>query len=119
MQRDAKYHAGSPPVLSEDTIMRPVLNALFALALFLAVGAHAQEVGDRIQLVGRAIGIPGHPGPGINAVSHRYPSRAIVEEVGKDTATGWFEVMDAAGNAAWITPSYILALVGESEFPSD
>lgn len=62
-------------------------------------------------LVERALGIPGHPSPGNNAVSHRFPGGITATVTAIDSATGWFNVRDEADNAAWITRTYIASVV--------
>ena len=101
-----------------ELTMRFLVAVLCTVTLLFSTSTQAQQVGDRIQLIERAIGIPGHPGPGINAVSHRYPGRSIVEVIDHDQATGWFEVVDAAGNAHWITSTYILTVVAAAQPPT-
>lgn len=101
-----------------ELTMRFLVAVLCTVTLLFSTSTQAQQVGDRIQLIERAIGIPGHPGPGINAVSNRYPGRSIVEVIDHDQATGWFEVVDTAGNAHWITSTYILTVVAAVQPPT-
>lgn len=89
----------------------PVLFFVLALVVASASAVWAQSVGDRVLLVERALGIPGHPGPGNNAVSHRFPGGITVGITAIDVGTGWFAVRDDSGNGAWITRTYIASVV--------
>ncbi len=97
--------------------MRVFTAVVATIAFLAALPFGAQKVGDRVALVTRSVGIPGHPEPGDNAVSLRIPGEAVVEVTGRDRATGWLEVTDDAGNSAWITRRYIASVVGASEIP--
>jgi endonuclease/exonuclease/phosphatase family metal-dependent hydrolase len=94
---------------------------LLVPVLLLALGpspARPQAVGDRVRLVERAIGVPGHPSPGNPGVSHRFPGGTTVTVTAIDAATGWFQVEDANANAAWITRTYIAQVVPAAPTPS-
>lgn len=95
----------------------PVVLALLIGVLELPWG-WAQTVGDRVLLVDRAIGIPGHPAPGNRGVSHRFPGGTSVAVTDIHRATGWFEVEDESGNSAWITRDYIAQIVVGRPAPS-
>lgn len=99
--------------------MRYVFAALITIFLWSPITLQAQEIGDRVQLVVRDIGIPGHPAPGINSVNHRFPSQSYVTVIDRDEATGWFNVVDVGGTDAWITPTYISLVVQTVVAPSD
>lgn len=89
---------------------RPLRTLVGLVLLVLLVGsqlAAAQVEGDRVLLVERALGIPGHPAAGNNAVSHRFPGGTTVTITAIDSATGWFRVDDGVGHVAWITRTYI------------
>jgi hypothetical protein len=79
----------------------------------------AQVVGDRVLLVERANGIPGHPAPGNPGVSHRFPGSTTVTVRAIDSATGWFQVDDASANLAWIIRTYIAQIVTVAPSPSN
>ena len=51
------------------------------------------------------------------AIGHR--RRGTDQPLGHDQATGWFEIVDAAGNAHWITSTYILTVVAAAQPPTD
>ncbi len=91
--------------------LRPLTIALFVALVLLPLHALGQNVNDRVLLVERALGIPGHPSPGNNAVSHRFPGGITVTITAIDAATGWFSVRDDADSAAWITLTYIASVV--------
>lgn len=91
--------------------LRPLTIALFVALVLLPLHALGQNVSDRVMLVERALGIPGHPSPGNNAVSHRFPGGITATVTAIDAATGWFNVRDEADNAAWITRTYIASVV--------
>jgi hypothetical protein len=86
------------------------ITFLVALVLF-PLYALGQSVNDRVLLVERALRVPGHPSAGSNAISHRFPGSTTVTVTAIDAATGWFNVKDDAGNAAWITRTYIASVV--------
>ncbi|MGH6692436.1 MAG: hypothetical protein ACREF4_17350, partial [Gammaproteobacteria bacterium] len=93
---------------------RRVRTLVGLVLLVLLVGtqfAAAQVVSDRVLLVERALGIPGHPAAGNNAVSYRFPGGTTVTITAIDSATGWFRVDDGAGQLAWITRTYIGSIV--------
>jgi endonuclease/exonuclease/phosphatase family metal-dependent hydrolase len=97
------------------------MRVLFAFALCLLTllpAARAQQVGDRVLLVERALGIPGHPAPGNNAISHRFPGNTTVTVTEIDSATGWLEVDDGAGNTAWIVRTYIASIAPSAPPPA-
>ncbi len=96
-------------------VLLPLLPLLFAL---LPPPVWAQTVGDRIRLVERALGIPGHPTPGNPGVSHRFPGGTTVTVTAIDTATSWFQVEDENGTTAWITRTYIAQVVSSTPVPS-
>jgi hypothetical protein len=85
-----------------DHTLRAVVGLVLLVQLWAPVAA-AQVVGDRVLLVERALGIPGHPAPGNNAVSYRFPGGTAVAIRAIDTATGWFRVEDDTAHSAWIT----------------
>jgi endonuclease/exonuclease/phosphatase family metal-dependent hydrolase len=94
------------------------LTTLLVFA-FLLPSCEAQEVGDRVLLVERAIGVPGHPAPGNPGVSHRLPGGTTVTVRARDPSTGWYQIEDDVGNTAWITRTYIERVVTGGAAPSD
>ena len=94
-------------------------SVLAFLVITLALpSAWAQNVGDRVLLVERAIGVPGHPAPGNPGVSHRFPGGTTVTVTAIDAPTGWFQVEDETGNSAWITRRYIAQVLAAGPPPS-
>lgn len=98
-------------------LARAALLALLAVTMS-ALPARAQSVGDRVLLVERAFGVPGHPAPGNPGVSHSFPGGMTVTVTAVDATTGWFQVDDGAGNSAWITPRYVAQIVPAGPAPS-
>jgi hypothetical protein len=100
--------------------MRRLLAAIsIVLALTASCpSAWAQAVGERVLLVERALGIPGHPAAGNNSVSYRYPGGTTVTITAIDAATSWFLVLDDGGNSAWITRTYIASVVPATPSPT-
>jgi endonuclease/exonuclease/phosphatase family metal-dependent hydrolase len=90
---------------------------LVCLVLILP-SAWAQNAGDRVVLVERALGIPGHPSPGNNSVSFRFPGGITTNVLAVDSGTGWIEVRDDSGSAGWIIRSYISSVVPAGTSPS-
>ena len=100
------------------------LLACCGLLLFIVItlgspSAWPQVVGDRVRLVERAIGIPGHPVPGNPGVSHRFLGGTTVTVTSLDAATSWVQVEDSSGTAAWITRTYIAEVVPPGPAPSE
>jgi hypothetical protein len=93
------------------TRLSVALSLVLVVLLFPLSPAVAQTVGDRVVLVQRALGIPGHPDPGVNTVSHRFQGGTTVSVTAIDQATGWIEVRDAAGASGWIIRTYIASVV--------
>jgi len=92
-----------------------------AISVFLVIYSIAvfpQAIDDKVLLIERELGIPGHPAPGNRAVSFRYPGNTDVTIIDIDNATGWYEVDDGAGNTSWIVKKYIASVVTATTPPA-
>lgn len=93
-------------------------TTMLACVVLILSSAWAQNVGDRVVLVERPLGIPGHPGPGSNAISFRFPGGITTTVSAIDAGTGWIEVRDDARNAAWIIRRYIATVISAGTSPA-
>lgn len=96
------------------------VSLILAAWLLLAIpSCWSMDVGDRVELIDRAIGIPGHPSAGERSVSLRFPSQSIVTIQSVDPATSWLNVIDQNQQSAWITQSYVDHVLINSAPPND
>lgn len=99
--------------------MKRFFLILAFLWLIVPTLSMALEPGDRVQLVERAIGIPGHPDAGNRAVSHRFPSQTIVTIQAIDEETTWLQVVTQSDVSAWIIPAYVDQIIANTRPPAD